>query len=182
MALAIIGTATPTRRVVKLDWPTVQFAQFEHDEKYHREISRLPMPDRLRHMALHFAKYSGRLHDDPSEAIVVRTAVDTLIIAISCANILNYDLSDLADHWMAEEVSFCEFPRALAVSAGNMASACERIDHLEDFPFRPVIKEQVEAIVRLAFCFLASRELNPVQEMRARLSGVKSKSIFHGKL
>ena len=42
---------------------TLQLEQFEHDEKYHREIARLTTHHRLNHMALHFAKYTGQLAD-----------------------------------------------------------------------------------------------------------------------
>lgn len=182
MALAIINAATPGSHFAKVDWPTVQFAQFEHDEKYHREISRLSVPDRLRHMALHFAKYTGRLHDNPSDEIVAQTAVDTLIIAISCANILNYDLSESAKLKAREPIDFAEFLRLLTVAAGKMAGACERIDHLEDFPFRQAIKEQTEMIAGVAFRFISGGGADPLEAMTARLAPIKAKSIFHGKL
>ena len=34
------------------DFSRLQWTQFEHDEKFHREISRLTVQDRLKHMAL----------------------------------------------------------------------------------------------------------------------------------
>ncbi|MCB2085407.1 MAG: hypothetical protein H6920_00425 [Sphingomonadaceae bacterium] len=182
MALAIVGAMIPDGGLAKVDWPSVQFAQFEHDEKYHREISRLSVQDRLRHMALHFAKYAGRLHDEPSNEVIKRTAVDTLIIAISCANILNRDISTITPSVANGCVGLEQFSRTLSVAAGEMAGACERIDHLEDFPFRAAIGEQVDVILVAAFGFIASLQLNPVGEMASRLSGIKAKSIFHGRL
>jgi hypothetical protein len=182
MALSVINTEAPNRMGAVLDWASIQWAQFEHDEKYHREISRLSVQDRLRHMALHFAKYAGRLNDRPTDEVVKKTAVDTLIIAISCANILNMDLSKKSLIAIGKEVNNSEFSRLLIVAAGKMAGACERIDHLEDFPFRKVIAEQVEVILSTALAFLIDNGWNVVSEMNDRLSGVKEKSIFHGKL
>ena len=40
---------------------TLQLEQLKHDEKYHRDIHVLPLHQRMNHMALHFAKYSGRI-------------------------------------------------------------------------------------------------------------------------
>lgn len=182
MALAIVDVETPDGHIAEVDWPSVQFAQFEHDEKYHREISRLSVQDRLRHMALHFAKYAGRLYDQPSDEVVKQTAIDTLIIGISCANILNDDLGRALASDTLKQSNAGEFPRQLTIAAGEMAGACERIDHLEDFPFRRAIREQVNAIVALTLTFFAENEWDPIAEMSARLAGVKAKSIFHGKL
>ena len=142
MALSVVNAGLP-RESAPIEWATVQFAQFEHDEKYHREISRLPMQDRLRHMALHFAKYSGRLQDSPDDELFDRVATDTLVIAISCANILNIDLSERRLGDESESASRAEFARRLTVAAGRMAGACERLDHVEDFPFRSALADEV---------------------------------------
>ncbi|MEO1969122.1 MAG: hypothetical protein ABGW87_10470 [Sphingomonadaceae bacterium] len=182
MALVIVDAIKHDGGLAEVDWPSVQFAQFEHDEKYHREISRLSMQDRLRHMALHFAKYAGRLHDGPDDEVIKQTAIDSLIIAISCANILNRDVSGIAGLQIRQGEGFEHFARMLTVAAGKMAAACERIDHLEDFPFRSAITEQVEVILISAFRFISGLQLDPVREMTSRLSGIKAKSIFHGKL
>ncbi|MEL1251908.1 hypothetical protein [Aurantiacibacter gilvus] len=181
MALSVVNGDLP-RQHAPVDWAAVQFAQFEHDEKYHREISRLSMQDRLRHMALHFAKYAGRLHEGPSDEVIKRTAVDSLIIAVSCANILNRNVSNIAELEAGQGEGFEQFARTLTVAAGKMAGACERIDHLEDFPFRSAISEQVEVILVAAFRFISGLQLDPIDEMASRLSGVKAKSIFHGRL
>ena len=182
MALAIVDAVNPDGDFAKVDWPSVQFAQFEHDEKYHREISRLSIQDRLRHMALHFSKYAGRLYEEPSEEFIRQTAVDTLIIAISCANILNRDVSTMTAQRANECLAVEQFARELTIAAGKMAAACERIDHLEDFPFRAAITEQVEVTLVAAFDFLSALQMDPVCEMASRLSRIKAKSIFHGRL
>ena len=76
------------------DLARLQWEQFEHDEKYHREIARLTVQDRLKHMALHFAKYSGGLAAGPDEAELRRLVTDIFVIALSSANILNVRLAD----------------------------------------------------------------------------------------
>jgi hypothetical protein len=40
--------------------PDLQREQFAHDERFHREIVRLSTETRLKHMALHFCKYTGQ--------------------------------------------------------------------------------------------------------------------------
>ena len=179
MALSVVSTDSVPKRA-PIDWAAVQFAQFEHDEKYHREISRLPMQSRLRHMALHFAKYAGRLHEGLNDATFKRTAIDALIIAISCANILNIDLS--ARELDGGQLSRADFARGLTVAAGRMAAACERLDHLEDFPFRTAIAGEVIAVLQACLCLFAAEGWGATKEMEERLANIKAKQIFHGKL
>ena len=181
MALSIMSADSP-RECAPIDWATVQFAQFEHDEKYHREISRLPIQDRLRHMALHFAKYAGRLYEDPADCEFKRTATDTLIIAVSCANTLNIDLSKKAPEGALAGMPRATFSKRLTVAAGRMASACERLDHLEDFPFRAAMVDEVLALLAADLALFNTEGWSPITEMQERLAPVKAKSIFHGKL
>lgn len=181
MALSVVNGEISSRESEAIDWASVQFAQFEHDEKYHREISRLPVQDRLRHMTLHFAKYAGRLLDGPSGADFRKTATDTMIIAISCANILN---GDLTKKKVASgiDLSHGAFVKRLAISAGRMAAACERLDHLEDFPFRTTLEDEALIILAASLDLFSAEGWNPTHEMAKRLAPIKSKAIFHGKL
>src|SRR4051812_28952796 len=93
MALAVVSSAHSPNILAELD--ELQFQQFEHDETYHREITRLRTQDRLRHMTLHFAKYSGNLVDALArgdEAEVQRVVTDVFIIGVSTSNVLNFKL------------------------------------------------------------------------------------------
>ena len=38
---------------------TLQWAQLKHDEAYHKDIVILPLAQRMKHMALHSAKYTA---------------------------------------------------------------------------------------------------------------------------
>ncbi|OYX08821.1 MAG: hypothetical protein B7Z08_07525 [Sphingomonadales bacterium 32-68-7] len=160
MALSVVNADLP-REHAPLEWAAVQFAQFEHDEKYHREISRLTVQDRLRHMALHFAKYAGRLLEEPADAQFKRIA-----------KAVGGESSNAPRE---------AFAKRLAIAAGRMAGACERLDHLEDFPFRAVILAEVLAILGACLDLFDAEGWNAVAEMEERLAPIKAKSIFHGK-
>lgn len=181
MALSVINDEGSARVGRLVDWPAVQFAQFEHDEKYHREISRLTVQDRLKHMALHFAKYAGRLFEPLDEATFKRTAVDTMIIAVSCANILNLAVDREKLPETAALLSREQFTRDLAISAGKIATACEKLDHLEEFPYRQALRAEILQLLGSLIALFESERWKPTLEMHARLAGVKKKSIFHGR-
>src|SRR5690348_13763017 len=76
----------------------LQVEQHQHDETYHREIARLSLHQRLNHMALHFAKYTGKVAAAPTIEVATPVFVDTLVIALSTANVLNVELWDLLEH------------------------------------------------------------------------------------
>ena len=181
MALSIIDTGKQADAWTEIDWIGVQRAQFAHDEKHHREISRLSTQDRLRHMTLHFAKYAGRILDDPSEAIFKQTAVDTLIIAVSSANSLNLDISKTDAGDLPARLTKQGFSGRLVVSAGKMAAACEKLDHLEDFPYRRTLSDEVMAILKACIALFAAEGWDPSDAVKLRLTPIKAKSIFFGK-
>ncbi|MEP7348503.1 MAG: hypothetical protein ABI668_00975 [Sphingorhabdus sp.] len=158
----------------------LQWEQFEHDEKYHREIARLTVQDRLKHMALHFAKYAGELFAEPSEDKFRRLVTDTLIIGISAANTLNIRLADAVGQTDVGNPS--DFDRQLVVAAGRMATACEKLDHLEDFPFRPHISAEVLKIINSSIAVFMDKQWDVTTSIKDRLAPVKAKSIFFGKL
>lgn len=159
----------------------LQWQQFEHDEKYHREIARLTVQDRLKHMALHFAKYAGLLADAPHDQAVERLVTDILVIAISSANILNLRLADQHNLLRAPREN-SSFAAAIAIAAGRMAAACEKMDHLEAFPFRERISEAVLDLLSQALSYAEAMGWSVENMVAARLEPVKEKSIFHGKL
>ncbi|OYW47081.1 MAG: hypothetical protein B7Z33_01620 [Sphingomonadales bacterium 12-68-11] len=132
-------------------------------------------------MALHFAKYAGRLLEEPADAQFKRIATDALIIAISSANTLNVDLAAKAVGGESSNAPREAFAKRLAIAAGRMAGACERLDHLEDFPFRAVILAEVLAILGACLDLFDAEGWNAVAEMEERLAPIKAKSIFHGK-
>ena len=175
----------------------LQLAQREHDEKYHPEISRLPLHHRLNHMALHFAKYAGRLARalrEENGVDVPRTMTDIFIISMSCANALNIDLGD---YLIEENISSENTPATasgrqesqtlqiellldVTDAAGRMAKACETVDHLEAFPFREQMSQSTVDLAKISLAYMQSRCMDPADEVFTRLEGVRRKKIFHG--
>ncbi len=178
----------------------LQVEQHAHDEKYHREIARLSVHQRLSHMALHFSKYTGKIAALRDPAAIVPIYVDALIIAISTANILNVELWDLLGEQGQEFPGLLAFGRALAVdlrmdvashsrlirrtaiAAGRVAAACEKIDHLEDIPYRSEIKAGIAQISELSLAYISSQGADPAQLVRQRLANVKQRLKLHGRI
>lgn len=178
----------------------LQVEQHLHDEAYHREISRLPLHQRLNHMALHFAKYVGKV--GAAETIGESNLVfaDTLIIALSTANILNVKLWDLIGAGDQEYPGLLAFGRAvaaderlptahvpdvvlaMAAASGRMAAACEKIDHLESVSYRAEIGASIGSLAKTALAVIAVSGTDPAHAVHSRLDGVKRRSILHGRI
>ena len=157
------------------DLHALQSEQFGHDEKFHREIARLPVQDRLRHMTLHFSKYVGRLlqsHSDDQQVIV-----DTFIIALSSANILGIHLLPTAPR---ASLSRQAFIARLGVATGRMSAACEKLDHLEEFPFRQTLREGVTDIAASVMIYSPVQQLELLNLVRTRLASVRGKAFVPG--
>lgn len=162
---------------------SIQLEQFRHDERYHREISRLTVKERLTHMALHFAKYAGYCAEGLDEEGMRRLVTDVFVIGVSTVNSLNLRLYDLllADGPPAETEGPA-FGRLLTIQAGRMAAACEKLDHLESFSYRETIRDSAVTLVGAALSVARERGWDIEDLVRQRLQPVKEKSIFHGDL
>lgn len=175
----------------------LQVEQLRHDEFCHRDILLLCVADRMKHMALHFAKYAGRFVEaaDSADAdLRRRTLTDTFVIALAAANTLNFDVGsayagdssgDLAILGGALAGSLGRtgpgedwFVRAFVRSAGRLAKACESLDHVEAFPFREVMLESVSQIAALCLAEASATGFDLIASYQARLRAVEAKSIF----
>lgn len=179
----------------------LQTEQLDHDELFHKEITRLTIHQRLNHMALHFAKYSGKICNcilnSLDEQILRRAIVDSFIISITCANILNIRISEkLIDPSEPEYPSLsdlgCNIAKRLEintqdslwlvktfpVAAGEFAKACESIDHLESHPYRESITDSVVKICLLMIVAALHLKIDLFLEVPLRLNDVRKKSIF----
>lgn len=181
MALTAVKTAgANVAPITAEELDSLQWEQFQHDEKYHREIARLSVQDRLKHMALHFAKYAGALIEAADSTTLQRIVTDTFIIAVSSINTLNVRLTDALQ--TESDKSTRPFVDELAVQAGRMAAACEKLDHMEDFPFRPTVRAAATNLVCTAMAEADAQGWNLPDLVRRRLAGVKQKMIFHGRI
>ncbi|MCE4225948.1 hypothetical protein HCU64_19535 [Methylobacterium sp. C25] len=189
---------TVTAPALMLD---LQWTQLSHDERYHKDVVLLPLGERVKHMALHMAKYVGYLAeidgDDPDR--VSRILVDAFIITLATANTLNQDLGrDLAapngsgldlskiGHDLAAELATTNdvsgLLRTFARHAGALAKACESLDHMESFPFRNAMRESNLALFKLVVAAAAVRSLDLAALYAARLRVVEERSIFDARL
>jgi hypothetical protein len=179
----------------------MQVQQYEHDEFFHKEITRLNIHQRLNHMALHFAKYAGKICDcvlnTQDEQILKKNIIDSFIISTTCANTLNIRIVDklsFSDTAMPENL--LDLGRDIAnqlgidtedslwlvktypVVVGELAKACESVDHLESYPYRETIADCVIRICSLMLVAASQQNIDLVNEVSNRLTGVKQKSIF----
>jgi hypothetical protein len=178
----------------------LQVEQHQHDEIYHREIARLSLHQRLNHLALHFAKYTGKIAAADHSTTLRDIYVDVLIIALSTANVVNVELFDLLERDRREFPGLLSFARSLAtgmpnvigdrnallretaIASGRMATACEKIDHLEEISFRAEIRDCIAQLSTIALAFLYSNGIDPMQAVRERLNRVKTRLKLHGSI
>jgi len=179
----------------------LQRGQFEHDERFHREIARLSIHARLNHMALHFCKYTGqfaKLVASKDDELRSRTIVDSFIICLCAANALNVDLSTVAKFentdvhscgfWLAERL----YPSvklddnwllgAYAIEAGKMARACEKVDHLESFPFRDMLTEAVAKLCQISLIAATINRIDIVSAVENRRKEIRLRNTFVGEM
>ncbi|MCF6252280.1 MAG: hypothetical protein L3J75_13580 [Methylococcaceae bacterium] len=179
----------------------LQIEQLEHDEFFHKEITRLSIHQRLNHMALHFSKYSGKVCDcilnTPDNNELKKVIIDSFIISTTCINTLNILLSDkilITGENQCNEISQLgeQLSKKLMINAedplwlvkkfpiitGELAKACESVDHLEAFAYRESIADCVVKISSLMLAASYHLKIDLILEVSLRLTEVKKKSIF----
>jgi len=108
-----------------LEW---QQDQYQHDMRNHFDILSLHKHDRLKHYAMHFAKYAGRIARGTSERKTeAETITDAALVSLSAANTMSQRLERNA------QASNLSFLLRLTDAAGRFNDAAEKIDHLEPF-------------------------------------------------
>jgi len=170
----------------------LQRGQFKHDAIAHRDIQSLLLPQRLTHFTLHFAKYQGRLpqaFSDADKLLVKRLVTDTLIIALAAANGMNVNLQERFAHGASglrkgsrpRELREARFSLLLefAEIVGNMAKACEVLDHLENYPSREVLERSTADIVELCFRIAELEQVDIVAAVVERWTEIAAKSVLN---
>ncbi|MEP0315142.1 MAG: hypothetical protein ABJL57_01345 [Hyphomonas sp.] len=171
----------------------LQRAQLRHDESYHQDILVLDTARRAKHMTLHNAKYSGRFVaaiEDGDKSLFARTLTDAFIISLATANIFAHDLryelppeskesSTLQDLGILLAESSNEKPsflRSYSGLAGEMAKACESLDHLEDYPFRTKLTKCNAGIFRAVLIEASVRQIDMAAFYNERIADVEARS------
>lgn len=175
----------------------LQEKQQAHDEQAHRDILSMPFERRMTHMALHFAKYAGRLlaMDGCDRGALQRIVVDTAIITLTSANALEIrldremhiaarhgDLPDLSQRYGTNfNGNLSALPAwlgaALAIQNSGIAKACEAFDHGEDFPYREVLTAAVVSIAELVLTSAGIAGLDLARAVEARWQSVEEKCL-----
>jgi len=174
----------------------LQWFQLTHDERYHKDVVLLPLGERVKHMALHMAKYVGYLADLDGEDAdrLPRILTDAFIITLATANTLNQDLGrelgiqasnfDLraAGQEFASELGTATdvfgLLRSFARHTGTLAKACESLDHMEAFPFRSAMRESNLALFKFVVAAATVHSFDLAALYADRLRVVEQRSIF----
>jgi hypothetical protein len=128
----------------------LQSRQKSHDEKSHQDILAENMYVRLKHMALHFYKYSLKAYDAKSSrdtATLKATLIDSVIICLASANSLKIYLDDYLEVTAKDIPDLCKELSnnisndidhifdgvfySLLSKGGRMAKVMESTDHME---------------------------------------------------
>lgn len=185
---------TPREELLKLQW-----AQLKHDEAYHKDVVIMPLAERIKHMALHNAKYTAYLFealDEKDDAKLIKTLTDAFVIVLASANTLNQDIGhDLGAN--ASDSSSLQFlgatfagdlgrdnsdrywlVRCFARQTGRLAKVCESWDHLENILFRDEMKRCNLEILKAILAEASTRQLDLAESYKSRLRQVERRSIF----
>ena len=151
-----------------LDW---QKDQYEHDMRNHFDIISLHKTDRLKHYAMHFAKYAGRLargakEEKPKE----RTFVDCLLVCLSASNTLHQRLSYVS------KGSNDSFFLRLTDAAGRFNDAAEKIDHME--PFLEIAQTSNQDIFNALMDFAAQETIDIGHTLQERRAELKERQFY----
>lgn len=164
----------------------LQWHQLVHDEAYHRDIASMPPATRMKHFALHMAKYAAYLLDaDEREdlALAERALIDAFAITLAVGNTLGQDLSrDLAgrnvDASAENEAGKAKVWRAFVRETGALAKACESLDHIEDLPFKALMKQANTSLAATVLHGASQYGIDIVPAYKTRLRDVEKRSPF----
>lgn len=167
----------------------LQHEQYKHDQKFHADILCLPVQRRMTHMTLHNAKYVGAAIQAKAQNNTTTLGpiiVDTFIIALASANTLNIALWDAIKLSAPMEKSqrniaddgFTMFIDNVGISAGRMAKAVESLDHLEAFPYRETLSEEVMRITNIVLHISDQQDIDLPPAVRRRWGSVEEKSFL----
>lgn len=193
-ASASLTSAVPSRLY------DLQVEQLSHDESFHKDVVILPLADRIKHMALHNAKYVGYFVDaidasDDSRFQGVLT--DAFIITLATANTLNQNIgqalqaaggqdtdlkslgASLRDGTIRDVEGSFGFVKSYARATGQLAKACESLDHMEDVPYVAIMRSTNLDLFKLIVAEAATRSLDLEAQFRSRLRFIERRSIFH---
>lgn len=160
----------------------LQWHQLLHDDAYHKDIASMAPATRMKHFALHMAKYAAYLVEaDESDdtALAERALIDAFAIILAISNTLGQDLSrDVAARNASADGDHAPIWRAFIKHTGSLAKACESLDHIEDLPFKVLMKQSNTALAATVLHGTMQYGLDIVPSYKARLREVEQRSLF----
>lgn len=164
----------------------LQWHQLVHDDAYHRDIASMPPATRMKHFALHMAKYAAYLLDADDRgdtSLAQRALIDAFTIILAIGNTLGQDLSrDLAgrnvDAIGNSEGGPVPVWRVFVKETGALAKACESLDHIEDLPFKALMKQANTALAAVVLHGVSQHDIDIVPAYKKRLRDVEKRSPF----
>jgi len=177
----------------------LQWTQLKHDEAYHKDVVIMPLAERIKHMALHNAKYTAYLFDAAdtgNEARLAEVLTDAFIIVLASANTLNQDIgvdlgegtkappsllafgSNLENDLQRNAADPLWLVRTFARHSGRLAKVCESWDHLESVAFRDEMKRCNLELLKAVLAEASARGFDLAEAYKSRIRQVETRSIF----
>jgi hypothetical protein len=181
-------------QLLKLQW-----TQLKHDEVYHKDVVIMPLAERIKHMALHNAKYTAYLFDAAdtgNDARLAEVLTDAFIIVLASANTLNQDIgldlgggaetplslqalgSNLVTDLQRNAADPLWLVRTFARHSGRLAKVCESWDHLESVAFRDEMKRCNIELLKAVLAEASARSFDLAEAYKSRIRQVETRSIF----
>lgn len=185
---------TPREHLLKLQW-----TQLKHDEAYHKDVVIMPLAERIKHMALHNAKYVAYFFDaldQGDDRKLTKTLTDAFIIVLASANTLNQDIGQELGAAAETEPSLPAIGASLAGGmarkngddywlirnfarhTGRLAKVCESWDHLESIVFRDEMKQCNLELLKVILAEASARQFDLAEAYQTRRRQVETRSIF----
>lgn len=163
--------------------PDLQWQQLIHDEDYHKDIAAMSPAMRMKHFALHMAKYSAYLLDANErgdDALTARALVDAFAIVLAIANTLGQNLAADLSARNQEELAgrSPDIWRPFVKGTGILAKACESLDHIEDIAFKVMMKQANAGLAAAILKGADQHAIGLVEVYKVRLREVEIRSPF----
>jgi hypothetical protein len=155
-----------------LDVLELQRSQYRHDKRNHPDILALHKNDRVKHYALHFAKYAARFDGiyckNKSEK---ENAVDSVLVSLSSANTLMLRLKDF-DFELTRSEAINRYKEYTAM----YCDGAEKIDHAEDF--WSLLREANENLFELSWFLLHLTSNHPSEQLSTRRGELAERHFY----
>ena len=153
-----------------LEW---QRDQYSHDERNHRDILNLSKHDRLKHYAMHYAKYVKRLLNSDKPIPDERTAIDILLVSLSAANTIHQVLE--VDRGI---VGTNDAVMDYCIAQGDFNNGAEKLDHLELRGTADLLEGGNHKVFNLSLALCMRFGVSPAEGMKSQRKVLKDRAFY----